>query len=287
MVVRDEAPIIADCVGHLLHHLRLDRVYVTDNGSTDGTSAILARIAAADARLQVTQVPGAFHQAAMMATITERAMQDGATWLLPSDADEFLWLSAAALRRLCAAAPPGSGGFALRVVNFVQWRRVRHDRPGSLATMLFRGVPHGRWEDAQALVTDRTIPFLRMTYPRKLLLRAAPFLRMQRGQHNATGMAGPLIEHPAADLLHAPIRARSDLASRVEHGRRLLEIDPDPSTGWHLKRLVALDADALEAEWRANSFTPADAFGSRMRPDPRFAWIAARQRRFRRAMARP
>src|SRR5947209_727371 len=131
MMVRNEAAIIADSVGHLLHGVGVDRLYVADNGSTDATPVLLRRIATADARLRVRHAPGAFRQTEVMNGLLQEAMQDGADWLLPNDADEFLWAAPDRLRTLLAGAGP-AGGFLLPVRNFVQFRWVKRDRPGSI-----------------------------------------------------------------------------------------------------------------------------------------------------------
>ena len=251
MMVRNEAAIIADSVGHLLGTIGVDRLYVADNGSTDRTYAILRAIAATDARLMVRIVPGPYDQPRIMRWMIEKAVEDGADWLLPNDADEFFWPDGATLRRLCADARAGAG-YLLQVHNFVQLDWVARDRPGSIETMLFRAVPDGASYEGPERVQGG-LPFVRARFVPKLLVRATPDLHLGRGSHTATGLAGPIRNAPMGALLHAPIRARNDLLTRVEHGRRLIELVDDPASGWHLRRLVGMDADTLDAEWLANS----------------------------------
>ena len=283
MMVRNEAAVIADSVGHLLRHLRVDAVHVADNGSTDATPSILRRIAAADPRVRVTAAPGAYDQPGVMRALVRDAAGAGAAWILPTDADEFLWLSARGLRALCHAAPPGIGGWRLRVRNFAQWRGVVRDGPGSIATMTFRARPACAESAAPALVARGALPYLRIAYPPKLLLRATADLAPLRGQHHADGTAGPLPATPVADVLHAPIRARDDLMSRVAHGERAMALDEAPETSWHLKRLVGMTRAQLDAEWRANSVAlPGGARG--YVPDTRLLRLALSLRGFRAAM---
>lgn len=284
MVVRNEASIIADAVGHLLHGLRVDRLLVADNGSGDDTRAILRRIAAQDRRLGVTDAPGDFLQGEMMTAMLEEARAEGADWVLPSDADEFLWLRGTTLQELCARS--AGAGHLLEVRNFAQLRRIRQDRPGSIETMVFSAHPRGSAMEAEALVRAGTIPFLWSRYTPKILLRAQPGLAIHRGSHGADGLDGPLLPLPQAEILHAPIRARHDLEDRAEHGRRVQPIDPHPSICWHLKRLTGMDDAALEAEWRANSAGLDHLMRGTLRLDLRLARIGWRMRAFRgRALA--
>jgi glycosyltransferase involved in cell wall biosynthesis len=279
MMVRNEAAIIADSLGHLLHTVLVDRLYVADNGSTDATPAILRRIAAADPRLAVFDRAGPFRQPEVMNDLLRQAVDDGADWLIPADADEFLPLDGGALRAACAAAGAVSG-FRLRMVNFAQLRAVQRDHPGAIASMIFRALPEGTPEQARRLV-EAGLPFLRMAYPPKLVLRANRALVLQWGQHHADGLGIELAPAPLCDLLHAPIRARQDLESRAEAGRRFGEVLPDPEAGWHLKRIAAMDRRALDAEWRANSAGPGCLLGGGYRLDLRLRRIALRQRGFR------
>ena len=281
MMVRNEAAIIADSVGHLLGPVGMNRVYVADNGSTDSTPSILRRIATADPRLQLRPPPGSFRQPEVMNALLQEAMADGAAWVMPNDADEFLWMGGAALRARCAAAAVGVGGFHLRVRNFVQFRAVACDRAGSIETMMFAARPEGIQAQSRSLVLQHGLPLMRTSYPPKLLLRAAMTIALSRGQHHAEGLAGALAAEPLGELLHAPIRSRDDLQARVIHGRRVMELAPDPVTSWHVKRLIGMDRTALDAEWRANSIGSGWPFGAGFRPDLRLSWLGRRLRPFR------
>jgi glycosyltransferase involved in cell wall biosynthesis len=282
MLVRNEATIVADSIGHLLNNLRIWRLYVADNGSTDATPRILQRIAALDKRVSILHAPGPYRPEAVMATLVSQAMDGGANWILPTDADEFLWISASALRRRLAAMP-AIGAYRLPVCNFVQFGTVGKDRAGSVRTMLFRAVPEGTEHSAHLLVHNDGLPFLRSRYQAKIIVRASPALRIYHGHHHADGLAGPIFPTPLASVLHAPIRSRDDLHSRVLHGRRVLDLSDDPDTSWHLKRLVEMDDTALDREWRINSVCRPIDRGFRF--DLRLAWLGYRLSGFRKQVA--
>lgn len=90
MMVRDEADIIEASVRHLAAHV--DRVYVADNLSTDGTYEILEALAADEALNVVlsrdTEV--GYYQSRKMSAMAHRAAEHGYRWVVPCDADE-LW----------------------------------------------------------------------------------------------------------------------------------------------------------------------------------------------------
>ena len=278
MLVRNEATIVADSIGHLLHHIRVRRLYVADNGSTDATPKILQRIAALDRRVSILHMPGPYRPEAATATLVSQAIDEGANWILPTDADEFLWISAAALRKRLATLP-AIGAYRLPVCNFVQLGTVAKDRAGSLRTMLFKAVPSGTEQAARALVHNNGLPFLRCRYQAKIIVRASPGLRIYHGHHHADGLAGSFSPAPLAPVLHAPIRSRDDLHSRVSHGHRVLGLSDNPDASWHLKRLVEMDEAALDREWRINSVRRPVDYGFRF--DPRLAWLGYRLSGFR------
>jgi hypothetical protein len=282
MMVRNERNVIVNCVGHLLK-LGVNRIYAVDNGSTDDTPELLRRMAKLTGKLELSIDNGAYRQAEVLTALARQAASDGADWILPSDADEFLWLrQGVSLSLLCRR--PEIGGYLMHVRNFLQARPVRGDWPGAIASMCVAAIPYGSLDDGFALVRDGHIPFVRSTYPHKLLLRAAPGLQLGSGHHTAKGLAGPLVQLDDGELLHAPIRSFSGLHRRRETGKRIkmAKVAPLPTQSWHLKRLVDMDAGALAHEWRSNTFHPlhpAQAGATRL--DWRLVRIALGLTRFR------
>jgi glycosyltransferase involved in cell wall biosynthesis len=91
-MVRDEADIIATTIRHMLD--QCDGVIVADNRSLDGTSEILAELAAEHSGLVVYHDDEvAYDQSRKMTALARIAHEDfGATWIVPFDADE-IWCS--------------------------------------------------------------------------------------------------------------------------------------------------------------------------------------------------
>lgn len=90
-IVRDEADIIEATVRNML--AQVDRVVVADNGSVDGTRALLDSLSAEDGRLEVLEdLDPAHYQSRKTSALAAQAAADGADWVIPFDADE-IWLS--------------------------------------------------------------------------------------------------------------------------------------------------------------------------------------------------
>lgn len=88
-MVRDEADIVGETVGHMLSEV--DAVIVADNGSTDGTREILDELG--DDRLFLRDDPElGYFQSRKMSALAAEAADLGAEWVVPFDADE-IWLA--------------------------------------------------------------------------------------------------------------------------------------------------------------------------------------------------
>lgn len=89
-MVRDEADIVQYTIEHML--TQVDRVYVLDNNSSDGTGALLDAMTG-DGRVEVRYDPEiAYRQADKMTQLAHHAGSQGATWIVPFDADEAWFL---------------------------------------------------------------------------------------------------------------------------------------------------------------------------------------------------
>lgn len=247
MLVRDEWDILPVTIGH---HLAMgaDEVWVTDNGSTDGTAELLDRLASGDSRIRWRREDGPFDQAHLTTTLVHEAVADGADWVLPVDADELWWSTEGSLRPVLEET--GAGGLRCEVVNFVQRHGVRRRHPAALLTMTRSAVPEGAPETARPLLESGAIGWVQMRYPPKLISRAAPGLYVHVGNHGVEGLPGQVVDTDRVVVLHAPLRARQELGQMAEHGRRSRAVNPDPEIGWHSKRWARLEDDGLlDEEW--------------------------------------
>jgi len=117
-VVRNEADLIGTTIRHHFNE-GFDFIFVADNDSTDGTTAILERMAREDKRLRISRASGAFHQSEILTSLARDAVWAGASWILPFDADEF-WHAAVGIAEILRSVKADL--IEVSVVNFVQHR---------------------------------------------------------------------------------------------------------------------------------------------------------------------
>ena len=254
MMVRNERDILPV---NLQYHLDsgIDHILVVDNGSTDGTAAILEEFASTD-RVHVFSRPGPFHQADTTTELAREAFLRGARWVLPIDADEFWHVPGGRLPDVLDDYPD-TGALEVEVVNFVQRREQDALDVRGLLTMTRRvPAPIGAAGEAADLVESGRIAFVEIRYPPKHVSRACITLQIGQGNHQVSGTDGPIRKSDAIVCLHAPLRARDALAiGKVEQGRRIEEVNHYLRQAWHVRRWRRLaDEGGIDAEWAANSY---------------------------------
>lgn len=267
--VRNEVDIISTTVRHQLS-LGLDRILILDNGSTDGTVEILQEIAKEDKRVVLTMNNSPFKQAAIVTELAREAYHQGADWVLPFDADEFWYAKDDNFREIVAHSEAG----ALQVwpVNFVQERNQHRSSPEALLSMTRRVAnpvqfgPHCR-----DLVESRKIGFVEMAYPTKVISRPSEMIKIRRGNHSVVGAKGPYEECNDIVCLHAPLRSRAILESKVERRRRLDQAGiPRNAGAFYVHYWVrTFEEGLLDQEWAANSYKGdyTDVYGEKHKLD--------------------
>lgn len=244
MLQRDEIDVVLFSLLHHLQFVGLDRIIVGDNGSTDGSREALLRLERRQPRVHVLDMPGDFDQAARVNAMYQIALDLGADWVVPLDADEFIPLSRQALAALLNNCRDAAVRMDIR--HFVQRNTAQRRRMHGLATLLHAAATIGTAADAMHLVNSGEISFLEMVYPPKYIWRADRDLFISKGNHGASADMGEIGQ--AIALNHVPLRSRDDLLRRQ---RRIGRLDPGtPETSWHIKRLAGVD---LDAEWDRNS----------------------------------
>jgi hypothetical protein len=212
LVVRNEAEIIE---ANIDYHLAqgVDFVLVTDHGSDDGTSEILARYER-DGVAQVIRDDREGHRQServnrMVQIAAERYSAD---WVINSDADEFWWPLAGSLRDVFASIPDEFGQIAVQLRHFLP---LEDDSREFYDRLLYRESKSFDLADAPALP--------------KIAHRPRKDVRVAPGNHALfvnclrTVPAGELVE-----ILHFPMRDYEQFERKVlQTGLGYEQLGPD------------------------------------------------------------
>jgi SAM-dependent methyltransferase len=252
-LVRNEVDLIEV---NLRHHFAtaIDEAIVIDNGSSDGTLEKVALLAET-MPIQLASEPGPYDQSARVTRMARVAFRDGADWILPIDADEFWIGTDTALRSVLQDFPADVSAVRAEIVNFIQRRDVLTAGPTNLLSMTMRPERQvGPIELCEELVESQQIGFVEMMYPPKWVSRAYPDMVITNGNHSVEAIPDSAVTTERILCLHAPLRARSLLAGKLDQGRRVIE-DEGRKDYWHVRRWWRLCREGkIDNEWGANSY---------------------------------
>lgn len=193
-MVKDEGDIVRETVGHMAR--QVDRVLVADNGSTDGTREILEGIEGVDVRIDPDP---AYYQSQKMTALAMLALEHGADWIVPFDADEV-------------HLPVGKGTIAERLAGL----------PPEVLISEAKLVDHVATPADAELPPVARMPWRRAACVplRKVAVRARPDLTIHQGNHGATFADAP-IAPMVADLIevrHFPYRSVKQMIRKARNG---------------------------------------------------------------------
>ena len=252
-MVRNEVDIIETNLRHHLESEAIDEAIVVDNESNDGTLEILSALVE-ELPVFVASEAGPCRQSEWTTRLARMAHQRGADWVLPIDADEF-WVGSEgqSVKDILAEVDPSVPSLSVDVVNFVQRRDVVVARPTGLASMTMRSAhPIGPPDQVSTLVRAQKIGFVEMYYAPKCIHRSDPHLFVHQGNHNVGVMGAQSTDR--ITCLHAPLRAKSVMTGKLDHGRQRTEGETLPEESWHIKRLWAMAREhTFDTEWAACS----------------------------------
>jgi hypothetical protein len=222
LFVRDEEDILATTVQHHLDQ-GIDHVYVCDNGSTDRTRSVLEPFRRAGVVTVECDPEHRMQQGEAITRLAQRACEDGASWVIHDDADEFWFASEGSVRDALGSVPSEVGVVVARRYNFVHRERV--------------GVPWHRAMDVR-LRFDQHLPgFGEGRLAPKVAHRARPGVRVHQGAH--------AVDHPQLDaslddgrleILHVPLRDPARFTERVARHGEAYEASGLPETVGHVRR---------------------------------------------------
>lgn len=215
-MVKDEADIIADTIANLIDQ-GVSRFLILDNNSTDETPEILAGFP------QVEVIPDpevGYYQSRKITDLACRAAREGATWVVPFDADEHWYGVDGWLSDVFAAQPDEVTVLGAQVWS--QWGVYREEAPHAL---------------------------------RKVAFRAHPNVQVAQGNHNVT-RPGARVDG-LIEIRERQYRSFEQFCRKVRHGKVAYDAtNMHRQEGAHWRRYGAMSDDELRAEWLALSSVP-------------------------------
>ena len=260
-VLRDAVEMVPLLTGHYLR-IGFGRVSFVDDGWTDGTFETLERIAAKTIRVSVTRVINdRFRQSSLASTAANALIDEGYTFVLPFDSDEFWHLSSSDIEELTQHDAPAQ--FVGKLIDFVQSRHISVPRRFSLLSARYR-VGEGTKSNMSKVLKFET-PWI-LNAGKKICFWSRDHVVL--GYHKLKGNVGDRLER-GFQIFHLPLRSKYELtkrglnyAVRIDPGRR-------PRQSWQSRfhRRVVLSGRTDDV-WAANSSDRAGRLPAYGRPIP-------------------
>lgn len=233
LLVRDEEDVIEANLAH--HHDHgVDFVIATDNGSVDGTVAILEAEERAG-RLRLIHEPEDTYAQHRWVTRMARlaAAEHGADWVINNDADEFWFPRSGDLASTLASVPEDVDVVVAQRHNLIA-------RPDGEPMVIRQAtaLQHPGLGDGPL--------------PSKVAHRAHPEITVLQGNHEVDGLSGGTLDDGRIDILHVPVRSYAQFANKIAKGgaayARNTELPQEVGHQW--RRLHALqESGGFDEEW--------------------------------------
>ncbi len=252
-MIRDEV----DIVGHTVRNMarQVDRLIVADNGSVDGTRDLLADLAR-ELPLEVVDDPERGDwQSRKMTALAHRAGEQGASWVVPFDADEWWYWTHGRIADLLASIGEGMMVVAAGLYDHV----ATGADPDEVNPVRRLG-----WRRRESLALP------------KVACRWREDLTIHQGNHGCDygGVLPASVD--ALVVRHFPYRSAAQFLSKVRNGAeayRATDLPADVGAHWRQWGEI-LDRDGEEAVadvfrrwfWRADPTQAVRICGEHQRP---------------------
>jgi hypothetical protein len=267
VMARDEWPLLELSITHALLH-NVDRVWVIDHGSVDGTAEGLRRLGMVwGTRLTSIRLDGIpFFQEAITSVLLEVVNPCPEDWVYVFDADEFaITPSAASLRDILTELKPEHECVRYQVDNWVAPELFDDTDFEQYEGLQYRALPNLFLELGSELTSDEiqhgTISFFDVPFPTKVIFRGGMSGWLAAGSHAIKSFL-PVHEVSVSPdqfrVAHFPLLSRERLRLKVRQGRDLIAQGFPRVHGWQSQMLARMDSNGrLDDFWIRHSVGPA------------------------------
>ncbi len=220
--VRNEVDIIEATVSHLLEE-GIERVYIADGLSTDGTREILDDLSLMLPITVITDGEPYHYQPAWMDRLAALAASEGHEWIVAFDADEFWYANTDThISEALRVVPPDVGVLTARMYQHTDWDH-RHIHPQ---------------------------PFPKVAY------RWNPNARIANGNHSIAGVPG-MVWPGILDIRELKYRGYDHFKRKIIERNATLDPSLPQTDGWHMRVLDGLPEEELRRAWDSMQQVPA------------------------------
>jgi hypothetical protein len=257
VVSYDQGDILHDFIDWNLH-LGIDLVLVEDLGSTDGSRALLDRLAG-EGRVAWHPFPERDVSDDRFAEIARDKYQ--ADWIVACDVDEFLCPIGADLRTILREVE-ASQFTVLKVPCFNMTGPMIGPGQSALRTLTLRIDKPTKETHEQQLSGELPVPYIFIQHPPHTIVRASAFQTYGPGAHDAKGSWGQSGGIDRLRFLHYPIRGYDKFETKVRNTANWLKDNQhlEPWWGWHWRRWIRLAREGrLREDYESQFASPARA----------------------------
>lgn len=249
---KDERDVAAGVLSHMADEV--DELLVADNGSTDGTRDILDTLSRQLPLTVVDDPEPAYYQSDKMTALAQRAYEEGATWVVPFDADELWYTPGARIKELLANS-------------------TRDIVTAELYSHFCTALDEDSSDPFRAMVWRQRRP---MRLP-KVAVKWVPNAVIHQGNHGATHPGG---DRPGHGLMirHFPYRSVDQFVQKAVNGAKAYKLTDLPEElGSHWRGYGAIyerfGREALEGVFRDHFWYMSPMDGDMIRdPAPYLRW---------------